>query len=587
MLKNTSKSSDKSLIKIIFAASVGTIIEWYDFFIFGSLATIISTKFFPEENPTAAFLATLATFAVGFIVRPFGALFFGRLGDIVGRKFTFLFTLIIMGGSTFAIGLVPTYESIGFFAPLIVLIIRLLQGLAIGGEYGGAATFVAEHSPENKRGFWTSWIQIAALVAVLISLAVILLTKNAMTAQNWEMWGWRMPFLISIFLVGISVYIRSHMAESPLFAKAKAEGKISANPLRESFTKKANLKTVLLALFGLTMGTGVMSWSSTFYVQPFMLKTMFIDYNQVNTIVIVGMLLSIPFYILSGWLSDKIGRKSLILLSLLLSIISFRPVYEQMYQIGNLNNKTENKAAVEIVTEREKLPTGTFEITSTSHFYSDQTICKVIEKENLQPGNVIKSVSSKIITLNATDRWKLMALVFWLMLINAIGYGPLAAFLVEMFPLKIRYSSLSLPFHLGHGIFGGMALVIVTYLVDTASKFQSNGFYLAGLSYPIVIMSIALLIGIFYLKDDKELKFKQMLSLPGIKNLKKYLGIIWIIFGFAALYLGIFVFGLPKLLSGNQDDIIFGIIMMIVITPVASVGMFIFGKYSLSNEYGD
>jgi MFS family permease len=581
------KTSKKSLIAIIAASSAGTIIEWYDFFIFGSLATIISTKFFPKENATAAFLATLATFAVGFVVRPFGALFFGRVGDLIGRKYTFMVTLIIMGGSTFAIGLVPTYETIGFFAPLIVLIIRLLQGMAIGGEYGGAATFVAEHSPANKRGFWTSWIQIAALVAVLISLGVILLTKSAMDANNWETWGWRIPFLISIFLVGISFYIRRNMSESPLFAKAKADGKISVDPLKESFGKKANLKIVLLALFGVTMGTGVMSWSSTFYVQPFMLKTMFIDYNQVNSIVIIGMLLSIPFYIFFGWLSDKIGRKPLILVSLLLSIVCFRPVYEQMYQTTNLIHKTEDKAKTISFKKQETLPDGLI-VTSTSyHFYTDNTIDKEVKKVIYNNGKNIKTEVLKTITINNSDKWILIGFVFLLIAIGAIGYGPLAAFLVEMFPLKIRYTSLSLPFHIGHGIFGGMALVIVTYLVDKATEQQSDYFYLAGLAYPIVIMCIAFVIGLLYLKDNTIEQSIKLTKPEFFKKVRKYLGIIWILLGLAATYFGIFKLGLPKIISGNQEDMIFGIIMMLIIGPISTIGLFILGIYALKGEYNE
>ena len=332
--------SNKTLIPIITASSVGTIIEWYDFFIFGSLATIIATKFFPQENTVAAFLAILATYAAGLLVRPFGALFFGRLGDIIGRKYTFMVTLLLMGGSTFAIGLVPTYQSIGFFAPVIVLILRLLQGLAIGGEYGGAATFVAEHSPVNQRGFWTSWIQVTSPIAFLISLGVILFFKNILNPHDWEAWGWRLPFLVSIFMVGISVYIRKNMTESPLFAHAKAEGKTSVNPLKESFGNKANLKVVLLALFGVTMGLGVMSWASLFYIQSFLQKTLFLEYSQVNKIIIIVLLTVIPLDIFFGWLSDKIGRKPLILISLFIAAVCFRPLFEQIYQTTNLKNKT-------------------------------------------------------------------------------------------------------------------------------------------------------------------------------------------------------------------------------------------------------
>ena len=380
---NKPKNANRELVSVITASSVGTLIEWYDFYIFGSLATIISAQFFPKENATAAFLATLATYAAGLLVRPFGALFFGRLGDLIGRKYTFMATLLVMGGSTFAIGLVPTYETIGFWAPLIVLILRLLQGLAIGGEYGGAATFVAEHSEPKKRGYWTSWIQITAILAFIVSLMVILITKSLMDITSWDNWGWRIPFLISVFMVGISFYIRMNMAESPLFAKAKAEGRTSANPLKESFGKKANLKVVLLALFGITVGLGAMSWASVLYVQTFFLKILYIDYDQTNSIIIIGLLLGAGFNIFFGWLSDRVGRKVLIMLSLLLSILCFRPIFNQMHRVVNLQHKTENSAAFTIKTNTEPLSPGSGSLltTTSQHFYTDGTIATDVKKE--------------------------------------------------------------------------------------------------------------------------------------------------------------------------------------------------------------
>ena len=370
------RSSNKSLIPIITASSVGTIIEWYDFYIFGSLASIIATKFFPQGDAVAAFLATLATYAAGFLVRPFGALFFGRLGDLIGRKYTFMVTLLLMGGSTFAIGLIPEYNTIGFLAPFIVLILRLLQGLAIGGEYGGAATFVAEHSPAKKRGFYTSWIQVTAVLAFLISLVVIQSFKNILSPNDWEKWGWRLPFLVSIFMVGISVYIRRKMAESPLFAHAKAEGKTSVNPLKESFGNKANLKVVLLALFGVTMGVGVVNGPIFFFIQTFLLKTLFLDYSQVNTIFIIVLIIGLPICVFFGWLSDKIGRKPLILLSLFLAIVFFRPIYEQMFQTINPKNKTEDLSQISTVKKQE----GLLAVTTIRHFYTDKTIYQEVEK---------------------------------------------------------------------------------------------------------------------------------------------------------------------------------------------------------------
>ena len=384
MQQSQAETSKKELVSIITASSVGTMIEWYDFYIFGSLATIISTQFFPKENPALAFLATLATYAAGLLVRPFGALFFGRLGDLIGRKYTFMVTLLLMGGSTFAIGLIPKYETIGVWAPVIILILRLLQGLAIGGEYGGAATFVAEHSPADKRGFWTSWIQITAMTAFVISLGVILIIKSLMDTSSWNEWGWRLPFLISIFMVAISVYIRKNMAESPLFAEAKAAGKTSANPLKESFGNKANLKLVLLALFGVLMGLGATSWASVFYVQTFFLKFMLVDYDQTNTIIMTGLVLGAGFNIFFGWLSDRVGRKLIIMLGLFLSLVCFRPIFQVMYQTTNLQHKTEDKELLKVDLRSEAQPVSlaqSINITTARHVYTDGTVTTEVKKE--------------------------------------------------------------------------------------------------------------------------------------------------------------------------------------------------------------
>ncbi|MGE8380338.1 MAG: MFS transporter, partial [Sphingobacterium sp.] len=295
-------NSTKSIWKVIGASSMGTLIEWYDFFIFGSLSIVISTKFFPSDNPTAAFLSTLATFAAGFVVRPFGALFFGRLGDIIGRKYTFMVTLMLMGGATFLIGCIPSYASIGFWAPLIVLILRLLQGLALGGEYGGAATYVAEHAPVGQRGYWTSWIQTTATFGLFISLVVILLTKNFLSETQFDSWGWRVPFLLSLVMVYVSYLIRKKMKESPEFSKAKAEGKTSTNPLKESFGNRYNLKFVLLALFGAAMGQGVVWYTGQFYSMSFMKTVMHLQSDQADTILGIALLLGTPFFVVFGWL---------------------------------------------------------------------------------------------------------------------------------------------------------------------------------------------------------------------------------------------------------------------------------------------
>jgi MFS family permease len=306
-------SGKKELWFVITASSVGTLIEWYDFYLFGTLATILAQQFFPKGNPTAAFLSTLATFAAGFIVRPFGALVFGRLGDLVGRKYTFLVTLILMGGSTFAIGLIPGYESIGIFAPILVVSLRLIQGLALGGEYGGAATYVAEHAPEAKRGFYTSFIQTTATLGLFVSLGVILAVRQTVGVEVFAVWGWRIPFLLSAVLVGVSVYIRMKMHESPLFTKIKAEGTISKNPLKESFTKKENLKMVILALLGATAGQGVVWYTGQFYALTFIQKTCNIELSQSYYIIGIALVIATPLFIMFGAWSDRVGRKYIML----------------------------------------------------------------------------------------------------------------------------------------------------------------------------------------------------------------------------------------------------------------------------------
>ncbi|MEP7233272.1 MAG: MFS transporter [Ginsengibacter sp.] len=583
------KTSNKELVSVITASSVGTMIEWYDFYIFGSLATIISSQFFPKENPTAAFLATLATYAAGLVVRPFGALFFGRLGDLIGRKYTFMVTLLLMGGSTFAIGLIPKYETIGFWAPIIILILRLLQGLAIGGEYGGAATFVAEHSPEGRRGFWTSWIQTTAITAFVISLGVILLFKSLMDTASWNDWGWRLPFLVSVFMVGISVYIRKNMAESPLFSKAKAEGKTSSNPLKESFGKKANLKLVLLALFGITMGLGATSWASVFYVQTFFLKFMSLDYDQTNTIIVTGLVLGAGFNIFFGWLSDRVGRKPIILLGLFLSLICFRPIFQVMFETINLQQKTEDKGLLKVGTKKEALSTslaGAILITTAQHFYTDGTTITEVKKEKSDEVRQMPEIVTSI-KLNSSGKWKLIFLVFLLEFISTMTYGPLAAFLVEMFPLKIRYSSMSLPYHIGFGIFGGMCPVISTYLIEKAKLVSAGNYYLAGLSYPLVLMAVSLSIGVLYLKEYNHAKSIRPIAPKILNTIKRYAGVIWILLGIASAWFGVVTIGLPKINSGTQDDLIFGIIILFIITPVASIGLMLFGKYALQGEYDE
>ncbi len=510
----------QSLAYIISASSVGTLIEWYDFYIFGSLATVLSTKFFPTDNPTAAFLNTLATFAAGFVVRPFGALFFGRLGDLIGRKYTFMVTLMLMGGATFAIGLIPSYSTIGALAPILVLTLRLLQGLALGGEYGGAATYVAEHSPEERRGFFTSWIQTTATVGLVISLGVIMLTKASMSPEAFDEYGWRIPFLLSIIMVGVSFLIRRNMSESPLFEKAKAEGKTATNPLKESFGNKLNLKYVLLALFGATMGQGLIWYTGQFYAQTFLIKICNIDDTQANTIMVIGLLMGTPLFIFFGGLSDKIGRKGIMMAGMILGVICYRPIFEKMYQTVNLNNKEIIASSVKTVTSSSIIQ-GTSDsllTKTTTSEYSDGTKYKKVSKITLlaDRSKDAPKVEDKItISINSSDKWILVLMVFFLISFVTMAYGPIAAFLVEMFPTKIRYTSMSLPYHIGNGVFGGLMPAIATYLVTTANAANQIAEeagnsavyakpYLEGLNYPIALISVCIVIGLIYIKGSNR-----------------------------------------------------------------------------------
>ncbi len=483
----------QSLAYIISASSVGTLIEWYDFYIFGSLATVLSTKFFPTDNPTAAFLNTLATFAAGFVVRPFGALVFGRLGDLIGRKYTFMVTLMLMGGATFAIGLIPSYATIGAWAPILVLTLRLLQGLALGGEYGGAATYVAEHAPAERRGFFTSWIQTTATLGLVISLTVIMATRASMSKEAFDDYGWRIPFLVSILMVLVSLLIRKNMEESPMFEQAKAEGKISKNPLKESFGNKLNLKYVLLALFGATMGQGLVWYTGQFYAQTFLLKICNLDDIQTNTILVIGLLLGTPLFVLFGALSDKIGRKGIMMTGMIIAVLAYRPIFDQMYKTVDLTNKT-------VVLGSEKTTSKGKTTTITKEFTDGSSYKNVITE--ISPEKKESKISIKI---NETDQWTLVGYVFFLISFVTMAYGPIAAFLVEMFPTKIRYTSMSLPYHIGNGVFGGLMPAIATFLVanaQTAGVVQKP--YLEGLNYPIALISVCVVIGVIYIKSDKK-----------------------------------------------------------------------------------
>jgi MFS family permease len=501
--------SSKGIWKVIGASSVGTLIEWYDFYIFGSLATVIASQFFPKTNPTAALLSTLATFAAGFIVRPFGALVFGRLGDLVGRKYTFLLTLVIMGGSTFAIGLVPSYESIGFAAPIIVLILRLLQGLALGGEYGGAATYVAEHAPPDKRGYYTSWIQTTATLGLFVSLGVILLTRHGLDSNQQESikkfndWGWRIPFLVSIILVIVSIYIRLRMKESPLFLKLKESGTRSVNPLKESFTHRSNLKMVLLALFGATMGQGVVWYTGQFYAQSFIENVCRIDFDQSRTILIWAILLATPFFVVFGSWSDRVGRKWIMLAGMLLAIICYRPIYQSLLDTSDVKNIRKSyglirshdftRTAIVLNDRGDSLVTSTVIRSHSSGFqYKEINADTVFQNGNIS--GVIKVYAEK--KLDDRRYWYFVSLVFIQILLVTMVYGPIAAFLVELFPTRIRYTSMSLPYHVGNGVFGGLTPFIATLLTTIYT-----GDKLVGLWYPIIIAAVCLVIGILYVSN--------------------------------------------------------------------------------------
>jgi MFS family permease len=479
--------SNSKIWQVIGASSVGTMIEWYDFYIFGSLAGIISPLFYPPGNDTLAYIAYLATFAVGFVVRPFGALFFGRIGDLIGRKYAFLVTLLIMGGATALIGFLPTYAQIGIIAPITLLLIRVLQGLALGGEYGGATVYVAEHVPDNKRGFYTSFIQITATLGLFVSLAVILLVQNTMSADQFAgkteaFAGWRIPFLISIFLVGISLYIRLRMKESPIFAHIKASGMTSAKPLVEAFTKWENLKRVLISLFGATAGQGVVWYTGQFYALFYLQSILNVNATSANYIVAVALLMGMPFFIFFGWLSDRVGRKWIIMAGLLLAALTYFPIYHAMQASAGSNVVT--------ATSKRNPVTGAISLTPQSQDASGNLTeaPKVLPYTNF--GDFIRNAAA----------WKLILLVFIQVFWVTMVYGPIAAFLVELFPAKIRYTSLSLPYHIGNGVFGGLLpLIGLSVIAETGNIY-------AGLYYPIIVASITFIVGSLLLRESRNVK---------------------------------------------------------------------------------
>jgi MFS family permease len=428
---------DYKLPKIIAASSAGTLIEWYDFYIFGSLATILATQFYPTGNPTAAFLATLATFATGFAVRPFGAVVFGRIGDIVGRKFTFVLTISIMGAATFIIGLLPTFQSIGIAAPIILVLLRILQGLALGGEYGGAAIYVAEHAPDDRRGYYTGYIQTTATLGLLLALGVVVILSITLGEAAFERWGWRIPFLLSGILVALALYIRWSLRETPLFARLKESGKSSKKPISDSF-RNGGWKLILLALFGATAGQAVVWYTGQFYALFFLQDTLGIDLVPSSLIVMVALVLATPFFLVFGRLSDRVGRKPIILGGCLIAAITYIPIY----------------AAMNAVADPFTLGSATI----------------------------------------------LMLLVFIQVIYVTMVYGPIAAYLVELFPAKIRYTSLSIPYHIGNGDFGGLTPFIATAIV------AGTGNIYAGLAYPIAVALMTFVVGTFFLKETNKVR---------------------------------------------------------------------------------
>jgi MFS family permease len=505
-MSSDKKSASQNITQVIAASSLGTLIEWYDFYIFGSLAVIIGHQLFPSDAGASALINTLAIFAAGFIVRPFGALVFGRLGDLIGRKYTFLLTLVLMGGSTFLIGLIPSYSSIGYAAPILVLILRLVQGLALGGEYGGAATYVAEHAPVGRRGFFTSWIQTTATLGLFLSLGVIVLTKNLLGADEFADWGWRIPFLLSILLVGVSIYIRLKMHESPVFTKLKADGKISANPLKESFQKKANFKMVLLALFGATMGQGVIWYTGQFYAQSFLENTCKLDFNESRYILLWAILFATPFFVVFGSWSDKVGRKWIMLTGMLLGIIFYRPIYQYFIDATNVKElqKTELKMQSESVVTRvliegtkDSLITVTTVKTLQDGMTFRESTITTIPDDVLAPLEKETVISEVILSSNTYVI--IILLVFFQVLLVTMVYGPIAAFLVELFPTQIRYTSMSLPYHIGNGVFGGLVPFIATLVASFPGSTP-----LSGLWYPIGIAALSFIIGAVYINNNGD-----------------------------------------------------------------------------------
>jgi len=534
--------------KVIFASSLGTVFEWYDFFLYGSLAAIIAKQFFSGLDAGSAFIFALLAFAAGFIVRPFGALVFGRLGDMIGRKYTFLVTILIMGGSTFVVGCLPSYASIGVLAPVILIALRMLQGLALGGEYGGAATYVAEHSPNGKRGAYTSWIQMTATGGLFLSLLVILFTRE-LTGAAFDVWGWRIPFIVSIVLLGISVWIRLSMSESPAFQKMKAEGKLSKAPISESFGQWKNLKVVLLALFGLVAGQAVIWYTGQFYALFYLTQVLKVDGKTANLLMALALVIGTPFFVVFGSLSDKIGRKPVIMGGLLLAVILYIPntpisLFNNLTHYANPKLEMAMANSPAAITADPAECSFQFNPTGTTKFTSSCDIAKQVMANNSASYSTIPAAAGTVTKVKigdqeiesynakdlAPDELKakdaafkksirealdaagypakadpaqinmvmVVILLAILVILATMSYGPLAAILVEMFPTRIRYTSMSLPYHIGNGWFGGLLPTISFALV------AQNGNIYYGLWYPIIIASMTLVIGTLFIRETKN-----------------------------------------------------------------------------------
>jgi MFS family permease len=527
--------------KVIVGSSLGTVFEWYDFYLYGSLAGIIAKQFFTALDPTSGFIFALLAFAAGFIVRPFGALVFGRLGDMVGRKHTFLVTIVIMGASTFLVGVLPGYGTLGVLAPALLILLRLLQGLALGGEYGGAATFVAEHAPPGKRGAHTAWIQTTATLGLLLSLMVILGTRTLLGEEDFQAWGWRIPFLLSSVLLGLSVWIRMSMEESPVFKQMKAEGKTSSAPLRESFGQWSNLKLVLIALFGLTAGQAVVWYTGQFYALFFLTQALKIEAAQANLLIAVALVIGTPFFIVFGALSDRIGRKPIILAGCLVAALTYFPLFKALTAAGNPQLAAALQSApVTLHADPGECsfqfnPTGTTKFTSSCDVAKQALANASVNYDSVDTGDTARiQVGDRAIdaydarTLSGAEltareaafrselstalgeagyptaadpeqinKPLVIGILALLVIYVTMVYGPIAAMLVEMFPARIRYSSMSLPYHIGNGWFGGLLPTTAFAIVA-----QTGNIY-SGLWYPVIVASVTLVIGMVLVRETR------------------------------------------------------------------------------------